>query len=130
MYTLYAKTAGLSVQIFQKDQVSSICELETCQYLTGVQLKRSTSVSTSPMHDSAQDRLQLYNKKVAKVVYDTELAAAKRMLQLDVATANRFINAAMSDLPPAQREALRRVTLPSSISIVLEHRPQTVIWFI
>jgi hypothetical protein len=58
-----------------------------------------------------KERLQLYKKKVAKVAYDTELAAAKPTLQLDVATANRFINAAMTDLQPAQREALRQVLL-------------------
>ena len=51
------------------------------------------------------------------MAYDTELAAAKPTLQLDVATANRFINAAMTDLQPAQREALRQV-LPNAMTLV------------
>lgn len=64
-----------------------------------------------------QDRLQRYQKKVAKAADEADLAAAKRTLTLDVATANRFINAAITDLPSEQREALRRVCLHAYLSI-------------
>lgn len=115
VYTLYAKTTGVSAKSFQKDLVSS-----TLWHFCGFHLPEALHTSCAPSPPSIcacfknalpQDRLQLYQKKVSKMAYEAELATAKPTLQLDVATANRFINAAMSDLPAAQREAVRQVSL-------------------
>ena len=59
---------------------------------------------------NAQERLELYGTKVKKAAYDTELASSRRTLAVDVAAANRFIDAAMaSDLSKDQRLALQQV---------------------
>lgn len=56
-----------------------------------------------------QERLQLYKKKVSKAAYDAELAGAKRTLAIDVAAANRFIDAAIPELDRSQKAALHQV---------------------
>jgi predicted YcjX-like family ATPase len=124
VYTLYAKTAGISINSFQKDLVSPRAVLQSAARMCSKVRTCREQHSTPASHfASFQERLQLYKKKVAKVAYDNELASAKRTLQLDVATANRFINAAMTDLVPEQREALRQV-LPSAITT--EEHPHAV----
>lgn len=91
--------------------------LQPCENLLDGVHRPANSAQHEPCASCLKDRLQLYKKKVEKVAYDTELAAAKPTLQLDVATANRFINAAMTDLQPAQREALRQV-LPNAMTLL------------
>jgi len=58
---------------------------------------------------ATQERLQLYKKKVSKAAYDAELAGAKRTLAIDVAAANRFIDAAIPELDRSQKAALHQV---------------------
>ncbi|KAK9808690.1 hypothetical protein WJX72_001998 [[Myrmecia] bisecta] len=53
------------------------------------------------------ERLELYKRKVQKVVSEKELQESRPTVQLNVAAANRFINSAIPDLTPAQRKALR-----------------------
>ena len=58
-----------------------------------------------------QERLELYGNRVKKAAYDTELASSRRSLAIDVAAANRFIDAAMAlDLSKDQRLALQQVS--------------------
>ena len=106
VYTLYTQVSGVSTNSFQKDLVRrpSLYDSMIC-YTPRTAQQLAPKRTSCPL----QERLQLYKKKVATVAYDVELAAAKPTLQLDVATANRFINAAMTDLQPGQREALRQV---------------------
>jgi primosomal protein N' len=58
---------------------------------------------------SAQERLQLYKKKVQKVESQKWLSEHRRSLAVDVSAANRFISHAIPELNPQQHQALREV---------------------
>ncbi|PNW83449.1 hypothetical protein CHLRE_05g242900v5 [Chlamydomonas reinhardtii] len=54
------------------------------------------------------DRIRQYDKKVNRAVSEAELRGSRRALELDVAAASRFIDAAMPELSQQQRAALKR----------------------
>ncbi|KAG2495951.1 hypothetical protein HYH03_005881 [Edaphochlamys debaryana] len=54
------------------------------------------------------DRIRQYDKKVNRAFAEAELRSARRLATLDVAGASRFISAAVPDLTPEQRAAMKR----------------------
>jgi hypothetical protein len=56
-----------------------------------------------------QERLRLYDKKLQKAESEQWLKEHRPSLSVSVAAANRFISAAIPDLTPEQRKALRKV---------------------
>ena len=56
-----------------------------------------------------QDRLETYKMKVTKVESEKWLQEHRPSLSVDVASANRFISAAIPELTPEQKHALRVV---------------------
>lgn len=70
----------------------------------------------------AQDRIQRYKKKLKKLISDEELAVTRRSLTLNVGAANRFIDAAIPDLPEDQKKALRKVRCLRCRRISSSHR--------
>ncbi len=56
-----------------------------------------------------QDRLETYKKKVTKLESEKWLQEHRPSLSVDVASANRFISAAIPELTPEQKHALRQV---------------------
>ena len=65
-------------------------------------------------------RLQQYTKKVNRAVAEKELRESRRSLNVDVATANRFIAHAVNDLTAAQKAALKQVR-PGALHLRLTH---------
>ena len=53
--------------------------------------------------------MRLYDKKVRKLESERWLAHNSAQTQINVAAANRFISAAIPDLTPTQRAALKAV---------------------
>ena len=70
-----------------------------------------------------QARLELYKTKVTKMESEKWLQEHRPSLSINVAGANRFINAAIPELSQEQKQALRRVRLslnvPSCIQSLL-----------
>ncbi|GBF88450.1 hypothetical protein Rsub_01163 [Raphidocelis subcapitata] len=56
-----------------------------------------------------QERIERYEKKLGRASREDELARTRPGSDLNVAAANRFISAAIPDLTPAQKAALRAV---------------------
>ncbi|KAG2430931.1 hypothetical protein HXX76_009901 [Chlamydomonas incerta] len=54
------------------------------------------------------DRIRQYDKKVNRAVSEAELRGSRAALELDVAAASRFIDAAIPELSQQQRAALKR----------------------
>ncbi|KAG2444997.1 hypothetical protein HYH02_008867 [Chlamydomonas schloesseri] len=54
------------------------------------------------------DRIRQYDKKVSRAIAEAELRGSRPALELDVAAASRFIDAAIPELSTAQRAALKR----------------------
>lgn len=60
-----------------------------------------------------QTRLRQYGDKVEKVKNEKELKAAKKLTNVNIAAANRFISHAIPDLTKEQKQALRQVRVSS-----------------
>lgn len=58
-----------------------------------------------------QERIKLYDKKLKKARARDELARSRPTISLDVAAANRFINAAIPELTQEQKQQLKQVTV-------------------
>ncbi len=56
-----------------------------------------------------QERIRLYEQKVQKLESEKWLHENSAQTQVNVAAANRFISAAIPDLTPVQRQALKAV---------------------
>lgn len=69
----------------------------------------STSTPGSSTQACAQERLRLYDRKLQKAESEKWFKEHKPSLSVSVAAANRFISAAIPDLTPEQRKALRKV---------------------
>jgi len=72
-----------------------------------------------------QERLAIYEKKVMKALTANDLARSKPGTSLNIAAANRFIDAAIPDLSAEQKQQLRNLSQPAvSKAAVSSNRSQ------
>jgi hypothetical protein len=69
---------------------------------------RNNQPTPPPATRPPKERVERYEKKLTRAALDDERARSRPGTDLNVAAANRFIAAAIPELTPAQRQALRR----------------------
>ena len=79
--------------------------------------RAAASQGSSMQGACVQERLRLYDRKLQKAESEKWLKEHQPSLSVSVAAANRFISAAIPDLTPEQRKALRKGCMHPEASV-------------
>lgn len=100
------RAARESLEPLQRAELH-LSQAQTLKALLDLLRKCNGHTETDGSFAKEADRLEAYEKKVRKAVSGKLLSDARPTVALDVAAANRFIDHAIPDLTPEQRQALK-----------------------